>query len=226
MKRSVRWVVLLPLVGITSAAVIAASKPIPAPRCALETWVREHAGSLPQTYDEIKRYPVGYRKIIQSGLSVTVRHEMWNAQYDLYLRSGVLTREQQEFVRIARQRLNILYSTEGSAEKFRPLADSVMREAMSLLGRDLARKVFTVLGPESDADSLNAKIPQFAAAVAGRIAVPTLEDNCSCHVIAGGPDSPPECTDPNRCTLSECTANCGCYTGGQYSCNGMCSGIV
>lgn len=228
MKRVVRWALLLPLVAVTSTALIAASKPAPTPRCALRAWVTEHVSSLPQTYDQIIRYPLAYRRAIQGELPVKVRHEMWNAQYDLYVHSGILTGEQQEFVRVAKERLNILYSTSESAERFRPVADSVMRDAMNVLGRDLTRKIFTVLGPEVDTDSLNSRIPQFAAAVALRVAVPKVFINCTCHVIAGTSFSPPECPE-SRCSafaIEDCNANYGCYTGGQYSCNGMCDGTA
>ena len=217
--RRTRWFVLLPLVAITTGALTAARSSPPMSSCqSAANWASAHRGELPQTYAEIIRYPTGYRRAIQEQLALSVRREMWRTQYRVYAESGLLDAAQRVFMAKIEGTLVEMFNERTKQVRREQLGDSISSVAVTVLGRDLTRKIFFQLGPE-DAE----RVPSyFHLASNNRRGLPNLpaETNCTCHY--GVPR--PECTALQECKESSCTANSGCGTDGLYSCNGMCGG--
>lgn len=225
--RAARWFVVVPLVVVTSSGLIAASRPASAaaaPGCMVAAqWVREHKAELPQTYAEIIRYPLDYRRYIQPELSWPARRELWRTQYHVYMSSGLLDTAQMAFMRHAEALLDRMFDPASPELRREQLNDSVSTAALPVLGRELTHRIFFVLGPDDDAGEVGSHAPSYFHLTAnrGRVNVPAALVNCVCHV--GVPH--PEC-DTGTCNASSCTANGimsgGCGTNGDFSCNGMC----
>jgi len=230
--RKARWFIAAPLMVVTTGALVAASRPEPASGCqALSSWVQAHRKALPQTYAEIIRYPLDYRKKILGALPAQIRRSMWEEQFRVYARSGLLNSEQQAFLARYTVVSAQLFSGESSVARKAQLADSLLPEALNILGRDLTHSVLYVLGPDDRVEPDGAsrfsgpgpRVPdEFEAALAHPASVPEFADNCDCHIINGGTEaSPPECETPNRCAHSnpECAnvteTGCGQSGSGQ-----------
>lgn len=63
-----------------------------------EAWVTAHANSLPKSLDEFAAYPTPYRRAIWSGLSESVKADLWRTQLDQLLNESSLTKEQRSAI--------------------------------------------------------------------------------------------------------------------------------
>src|ERR1051325_1373595 len=99
--RTLRWFVVLPLVLVSSTALVGA-KPSALPlACEVaSSWVAAHRDSLPKTLAEFHKYPLEYQLAIYGELSSDVRVALWREKLEPYLLpSSGLAESQRAIVR-------------------------------------------------------------------------------------------------------------------------------
>jgi hypothetical protein len=207
------------VIAVGSPILLAARPPIASsraePACkVLATWAQNHSRELPTTYAEIGRYPLGYRRAIQGVLPLATRREMWQTQLRLYRDALSLTSDQQAFLDNARKVLDEILSEGTSKDRLQPVGDSLLKAAQAVLGKELALRVFTVLGPVTDNLSQDPMRHVFDGVISpSPAAVPAVPfANCNCHQS----ETELSCLG----VTPACTTSQGCGAGGAYSCNG------
>lgn len=172
---------------------------------AAREWVETNRDTLPETYDEITRYPMIYRRAIYSDLSTMGKSKFWVAHIDHFRNTHpVLTGPQLRAV----DRFHALIS---DPDVFEPLntpveeAEHVNALARAAFPEDVATLLVSTLGPE----------PIFVG-----VAEDAIAPGCECTHLSDW------CGDGFYCEYrgNECAFQDGCGTAGLYPCDGVCLG--
>lgn len=193
-------VVSLILIGAMAAVPLETGKAGDVSECvAAAAWLEENRDNLPTTYDEVSTFSPFYRKVILANLPTTTRVAMWHEHLSRFVESNELTAAQKDFVREVDYRLEWHLSEARTDEEHYEAA----REARAVLGEELARQAFFVLGP-TDENAL-------------------VGEACSCHIsneqiVAECPNGYACAVDGDSCDLIE--DRCGFL--GTQDCSGEC----
>ena len=109
-------------------------------------WVEAHRDSLPQTLDELSRYPIAYRRVIQGRVPADVRLGFWRDHLESFLgASSDLNAEQQAFVREVLGQLHDIFLAEDVDGQAR--AKEFESRMPQFFSREQAHRIFGLLGP-------------------------------------------------------------------------------
>ena len=110
------------------------------------TWVETHRDSLPQTLEELSRYPIAYRRVIQGAVPPDVRLGYWRDHLESFLQApSALSEEQQAFIRDVLGQLHDIFVAEDVGGRAR--AKDFESRVLPLFSREQAYRIFALLGP-------------------------------------------------------------------------------
>jgi hypothetical protein len=113
---------------------------------AVHAWVAGHRDALPQTLDELVKYPVAYRRAIQGAVSANVRAGVWCDHMRSFLNAGAeLSFDQQAVVREAIAAMPAMCA--ASRTDAQELARRLEARVTPLFTREQAYRIFAHLGP-------------------------------------------------------------------------------
>ncbi|GAA2838883.1 bacteriocin fulvocin C-related protein [Kribbella solani] len=163
----------------------------------VQAWVDARQGRLPQTYDEITRLPMAYRRAVFTQLSLPVRQELWLEQLRRHRATGPALVGKQaavldEFEAFVRRGFEHSGAEFGTRERFDELVRSAYR-------REDAQALFGTLGPVENAGMAPA-------------------DSCACSTWDDW------CGDFCAFRKYNCTrTSYGCGGGWSFHCDGYCN---
>ncbi|MBV9379284.1 MAG: bacteriocin fulvocin C-related protein [Streptosporangiaceae bacterium] len=179
-------------------------------------WARLNKDKLPQTYDDLARYPLAYRRAIFVELPAAQRSKMWCEHLASYRASkgAGLSQGQVKVLdsatRLARDHATFTSRSPGRIQREKALSE--LREAaITAFGNEEAKALLATLGP------VQASLTPLAGCPGCECS--TQDDYCW----------PAHCC-PSDCGTSARTCWCsppdsgGCGTFYSYDCNGMCGG--
>jgi len=113
---------------------------------AVNAWVAAHRDSLPQTLDELAKYPVAYRRAIQGVVAPEIRAAFWCDHFRSFLGPGThLSPEQQAAVNEAIAAMPAMCAT--SSQEAQDMARELETRLVPLFRREEAFWIFGHLGP-------------------------------------------------------------------------------
>ena len=174
------------------------------PECVLaERWVEAHREALPTTLVAFSEHSVVYRRAIYRALDVEARISLWQ-EHIAAVADQVTLPEQRLFLQRAIPELDRYISETASESGLQAFGE----EAISVLGKDLARDAFGVLGSAPTLEEGDAQLP-----------------DCSCRVgwpffnCAEGSD----CRSRKWIIFDVCRdLDTGCGLLWEQACNGLC----
>ena len=198
---------LLPITALAIAAIWTASvAPVDTPECELaKEWVEAHHDELPTTLVAFSEHSVIYRRAIYRALDVEARISLWQEHLTV-VADQVTLPEQRRFLQRAMRELGRYLSAPPSESGL----DVFAEEAITVLGNDLARDAFGVLGsaPEPTLEEGDAQLPDCSCLVGSE------EWNCR----AGS-----ECRGRKWIIFDLCEdIGTGCGPLWLFECNGLC----
>ncbi len=198
---------LLPITALAIAAIWTASvAPVDTPECELaKEWVEAHRDELPTTLAAFSEHSVIYRRAIYRALDVEARIVLWQEHLTV-VADQVTLPEQRRFLQGAMPELG-RYLSEPPSESG---LDVFAEEAITVLGKDLARDAIGVLGsaPEPTLEEGDAQLPDCSCRVGWE------EWNCR----AGS-----ECRSRKWIIFDVCEdIGPGCGPLWMFDCNGLC----
>lgn len=162
------------------------------------SWAQANAGKLPQSYAEIVRQPLEYRRAIFTKSSPSVRSRLWLEHLSEYrLSHPDLSPAQHEAINKAVDVFSdeSVFQEVRGADVDRRLAE-LLDVTVAAFGKDEAKLVIATLGPAASASTAAAPVP-----------------DCECST-----SSSPWCS----CYAARCPGWFGCGAGWIYWCNGYC----
>jgi hypothetical protein len=113
---------------------------------AINAWVEAHRDSLPQTLEELSKYPMPYRRAIQGAVPPAVRAAFWCDHLRSFLnRDAKLSLDQQAFLQEAIGEMPAMCAAPRSEGQ--ELARKLETRMMPLFTREQAYWIFGHLGP-------------------------------------------------------------------------------
>jgi hypothetical protein len=107
-------------------------------------WLDRHPEALPQSLDDIVRFPVAFRRLMVGRVTPEVRVRLWREHLTTFLHPGsALNRAQQELVVNSISRLPLLLAAPGP----NPVLTEWERQIAAVFSRREAALVFGMLGP-------------------------------------------------------------------------------
>jgi hypothetical protein len=217
-----RWYVLVPLVLVSSAGLIAASRPAPLRPCeVIANWVAAHKAELPTTLAEFAKFSKAYRREMYSSMTAEARVSVWREHLTSFLApTAGLTEAQRDLVQHVMNELDVLV-TDPTGERGR---DQLAREhlvdaAQALFSREQITDIFTLNTVGSETGVSAAPSAELAESADGAL-LSSTGSSCSCSVEGGGfwDCDVSGCVDDGNClpTLS------GCGFIGDERCDGVC----
>ncbi len=186
--------------GLVTLAGMAVTGKAPASTDTVGGWERVLEGSLPTTLPDLSLLPEIYRWVAYRHLTPEQRSAAWTAHLDTF------AAEVDASAPAGRSAFARARAVAADPQQFRepdlPLLDSVSAEVVAAFGRDRARAMLAILGPEEPDD------PELPAV------------SCGCSV------SSDYCSGGRRCRLGlqGCVrSSSGCGTFYSYPCDGLCA---
>ena len=123
----------------------------PLNRKQIREWLDRHPGALPQSLDEIARFPVAFRRVMINAVSAEVRVQLWQEHLETFLRPGSsLDEAQRRLVAISISRLPELLAAPGPS----PVLIEWERQIAKAFSRPEAARVFGLIGPPEPPEGL------------------------------------------------------------------------
>ena len=167
-------------------------------------WVEAHRDALPTTLGAFSEHSMTYRRAIYRALDVEARISLWQ-QHVATVADQVTLPEQRIFLQRAIPELGS-YLTETAPESG---LDAFAEEAITVLGEDMARDAFGILGttPEPTSEDGGARLPDCNCN-----ADPSFSNEFNC-----------DCRTRKWIFFDACKdLESGCGLLWQYECNGLC----
>jgi len=207
-----RWLVVLPLVLVSSTGLLAAKRADPALPCEVAArWVASHKDELPKTLAEFESYSSLYQRAMYGKLSGDARIRIWREHLAPYLIPAAgLNADQRALVQ---RFLNELPALMPDLQRAHEVLEHEHFQQDVTASFDKARmiEIFTLHGFSAiDAD---------AAPQTGGPSPESAGFICACNTVDGNVD----------CTLGVChVTGCleqgfGCGLGGMLPCDGQCT---
>jgi len=117
----------------------------------IREWLERHPESLPQSLDEIARFPVAFRHVMINAVSAQVRVQLWRQHLETFLRPGSpLNEAQRQLVAVSISRLPELLAAPGP----NPVLIEWERQIAEIFSRSEAARVFGSIGPPEPPEGL------------------------------------------------------------------------
>jgi hypothetical protein len=117
----------------------------------IRAWLDRHPDALPQTLDELARFPVAFRRVLINAVTPDVRVRLWREHLETFLRSeSVLSEPQRRMVAAAIPRLPDLLAAPAP----NPVIIEWERQIATVFSRPEAARVFALIGPPEPPEGL------------------------------------------------------------------------
>ena len=127
----------------------------PLGRDEIQAWIERHRDDLPQTLDEVARYPIPFRKAIVFAVSPETRVSLWGEHLSTFLAPGSeLSAEQQAAIRESIALLPEIFGSERGTDDARARARVIQKRIRPLFSPEQGFRIFASLGPPEPPEGL------------------------------------------------------------------------
>lgn len=117
----------------------------------IRDWLDRHPEALPQTLDELARFPVAFRRVMINAVAPEVRVRLWREHLETFLRpESVLNEPQRQLIAASIARLPDLLAAPAP----NPVIIELERQIATVFSRPEAARVFALIGPPEPAEGL------------------------------------------------------------------------
>lgn len=117
----------------------------------IRAWLHRHPEALPQTLDELARFPVAFRRVMINVVAPDVRVRLWREHLETFLRpESALSEPQRQMVAAAIPRLPDLLAAPAP----NPVIVEWERQIAAVFSRPEAARVFALIGPPEPPEGL------------------------------------------------------------------------
>ena len=109
----------------------------------IRAWLDRHPDALPQTLEDLNRFPMAFRRVMLHAVAPEIRLRLWREHLETFLGPGsTLTASQRQLVAATIERLPELFASRPP----NPAMTEWEREAGNVFSRHEAARVFMAIG--------------------------------------------------------------------------------